>query len=217
MALFRTAPLIAPQQPVLPVAPKDYDPLYQNQLNNVLRLYFNQLQNFNQLFSTNTGGGFLQFPYGAFSSYVTQTTTLNAATKLLFEVTDYSNGITAPSSSLTASIPGLYNLQFSVQVQNLSNATEDVHIWLKKNGINIVGSTGLIGLPPRKSAGNPSHDIKGWNYYVALQADDYIEIYWSASNYLEVTIPTYAASSTPTKPATASVVATMSFVSALPT
>ena len=63
---FKVAPLIAPQQPRLPGAPSEYDPNYQNQLNNVLRLYFNQLQNFNQIFSTNTGGAYLQFPNGAF-------------------------------------------------------------------------------------------------------------------------------------------------------
>lgn len=64
--LFRTLALIAPQQPRLPSAPEVYDRQYQDQLNNILRLYFNQLQNFNQLFSTNTGGALLQFPNGAF-------------------------------------------------------------------------------------------------------------------------------------------------------
>lgn len=62
---LKIAPLIAPQQPRLPAATPQYDPNYINQLNNVLRLYFNQLQNFNQLL-TSTGGAYLQFPNGAF-------------------------------------------------------------------------------------------------------------------------------------------------------
>lgn len=33
------------KSPNLPVAPKEYDPLYQQQLNNALRLYFAQLDN----------------------------------------------------------------------------------------------------------------------------------------------------------------------------
>ena len=66
MALFRTAPLIAPQQPRLPAAPVEYSQRYGDDLTNILRLYFNQLQNFNQLFTTNTGGALLQFPNGAF-------------------------------------------------------------------------------------------------------------------------------------------------------
>jgi hypothetical protein len=66
MALFRTQPLIAPQQPRLPAAPVEYSQRYGDDLTNILRLYFNQLQNFNQLFTTNTGGALLKFPNGAF-------------------------------------------------------------------------------------------------------------------------------------------------------
>ena len=64
--LFKTQPLIAPQQPRLPTATTEYSPQYQDQFTNILRLYFNQLQNFNQLFTTSTGGALLQFPNGAF-------------------------------------------------------------------------------------------------------------------------------------------------------
>ena len=67
LPLFRTAPLIAPKAPNLPLAPvQAYSSQYQEQFNNVLRLYFNQLDNFNQLFTTNTGGALLKFPNGAF-------------------------------------------------------------------------------------------------------------------------------------------------------
>lgn len=66
LPLFRTQPLIAPAAPNLPLAPTQYESRYQEQLNNVLRLYFNQLNNFNQLFTTNTGGALLKFPNGAF-------------------------------------------------------------------------------------------------------------------------------------------------------
>jgi hypothetical protein len=129
--------------------------------------------------------------------------------------TDFSNGVTAPSSQITVANAGIYNLQFSVQVENSDNAPQDMFIWLKQNGTDILGSTGKIGMPAHKNPGNPSHDIKGWNYFVSMNANDYIEIYWSVTDAL-VTIQTYAASGTPTKPSTASVVATMSFVSTLP-
>jgi hypothetical protein len=100
-------------------------------------------------------------------------------------------------------------------VQNLDNAPQDIFIWLKQNGTDITGSTGKVGIPARKSAGVPSHDIKGWNYFVSMAANDYIEIYWSTT-IATVTIEYYVASGTPTKPSTQSVVATMTFVSALP-
>jgi hypothetical protein len=110
---------------------------------------------------------------------------------------------------------GIYNLQFSVQLENNSNAPQDVFIWLKQNGVDIVVSTGKVGLPARKNPGDPFHDIKGWNYFLSMAANDYAEIYWSTTS-VDVSIQTYAASASPTKPSTASVVATMSFVSALP-
>lgn len=78
LPLFRTAPLIAPKAPNLPLAPiAAYSSQYQEQFNNVLRLYFNQLDNFNQLFTTNTGGALLKFPNGAF--HQDGTTTLTGA------------------------------------------------------------------------------------------------------------------------------------------
>ena len=66
LPLFRTGPLIAPQAPQLPIAAREYDQSATDKFSNVLRLYFNQLDNFNQLFTTNTGGGLLKFPNGAF-------------------------------------------------------------------------------------------------------------------------------------------------------
>jgi len=63
---FKTQPLIAPQEPRLLAAPMEYNSQYQEQYSNILRLYFNQIRNFLQLFTTNTGGALLQFPYGAF-------------------------------------------------------------------------------------------------------------------------------------------------------
>jgi hypothetical protein len=209
----RITPTVAPR---LPSSPEPPDRIYIEQLSNVLRLYFNQIDSAIGPLVNPSGGAYLNFPYGAFSSFVSQSATANTATKMLFATTDFANAITAPSSQITVVNPGIYNLQFSVQVQNLQTTQQDMFIWLKKNGTtDIPGSTGVIGLPAQKSVGVPSRDIKGWNYLVSLDADEYIEIYWSVADAL-VTIPTYAASGTPTKPSTASVVATMSFVSTLP-
>lgn len=201
--------------PRLPAATKEYEENYVNQLTNVLRLYFNQLDNIlGQLKASSDTSG-LRVPYGAFSSDQTQTTTANTAALMTLNTTDFTNGVTISTSKITVAAAGIYNLQFSAQVQNLDNAPQDIFIWLKQNGTDITGSTGKVGIPARKSAGVPYHDIKGWNYFVSMAANDYIEIYWSPT-IATVTIEYYAASGTPTKPSTQSVVATMSFVSALP-
>jgi hypothetical protein len=201
--------------PNLPLSPMIPDRPYMEQLNNVLRLYFNQLNN--TLSQLNTGNSIatIQFPYGAFSSGVDQTTTANTATLMTLDTTDFSNDVSISSSKITVANAGIYNLQFSVQLENADNAPQDTFIWLKQNGVDIVGSTGKVGMPARKSPGDPFHSIFGWNYFVSMAASDYIEIYWSTTD-VDVTIQFYPASGSPTKPSTQSVVATLSFVSRLP-
>ena len=215
-------PLIPPIAPRLPVAPVEYEARFMDEFIRILRLYFNQLDNFDGSLLNNSGGGSISFPHGAFSSGVTQTAASNTATALTFNTTDFANGFSIVSSSrITPTYAGLYNLQFSVQLQNLANSTEDVYVWLKQYTAatatlaDITGSTGLIGMMPRKSAGNASHIISGWNYFVSMAVGDYLQIYWSTTNGTDVTIPYYAASGSPTKPSTQSVVATMQFVSSL--
>jgi hypothetical protein len=133
---------------------------------------------------------------------------------MTFNTTDFANGVSIASSKITVTNSGIYNLQFSTQFQNTDTAFQDVYIWLRQNGVDIPGSTGFISIPNRH-AGTDGHNIVGWNYFLSMAANDYIEIYWSVPN-VAVTIQHLAASGTPTKPSTQSVVATMSFVSALP-
>jgi hypothetical protein len=158
----------------------------------------------------------LRFPYGAFSSSQSQTTTANTATLMTLNTTDFAHGVTINSSKITVVYAGIYNLQFSTQFQNTDNAQQDISIWLRQNGTNITGSTGFVSIPARKSAaaGEEAHEIIGWNYYVSMNAGDYIEIYWSTT-LASVTIQAYAASTGPVRPSTQSVVATLSFVSGL--
>jgi hypothetical protein len=110
---------------------------------------------------------------------------------------------------------GIYNLQFSTQFANTNSNVQDVYIWLRQNGVDIPGSTGFVSIPNRHG-GTDGHAIVGWNYFLTMNANDHVEIYWSVPN-TAVSIQHLAASGTPTKPSTQSVVATLSFVSALPT
>lgn len=200
--------------PALPKPQQEYDQKYFDNLVNILRLYFNELDQFlgNVAGKSNEK---ITLPYGAFSSYTSQALTVpDTATQLTLSNTDFSSDVSIVSSAITVTYPGIYNLQFSVQIQNLANAPVDAFIWLKQNGVDISGSTGKIGLPARKNPGDPFHDIKGWNYFLSMNAGDSVEMYWSTPDIL-VTIETYAASGTPTKPSTASVVATLTFVSAI--
>ena len=214
MTVYRDTPLRPPKAPNLLVAPVDYRQQYIDQLNNALRLYFNQIDNSLASLLDVTGGSGLSSPYGAFSSNQDQTAVANTATKMTLNTTDFANNVSISSSEITVANAGIYNLQFSAQFQNTDTAFQDVYIWLRQNGVDIPGSTGFVSIPNRH-AGTDGHSIVGWNYFLSMTAEDHIEIYWSVPN-VAVTIQHLAASGTPTKPSTQSVVATMSFVSRLP-
>jgi len=211
----RYRPVVAPR---LPAAPTEYSAEFIEQYSNILRLYFNQLDNLTGVVLGEAGGRFIRFPYGAFSSDQDQTTTANTATLMTLNTTDFSNQVSISSSKITVVNAGIYNLQFSAQFQNTDNQIQDMSIWLRQNGTDIPGSTGFVSIPARKSAsaGEEAHEIVGWNYYLEMDANDYVEIWWSATN-ASVTIQQYPASVSPTRPSTQSVVATLSFVSALAT
>jgi hypothetical protein len=210
--------------PALPIPTLEYDKAQQDQFENVLRLYFNRLDNYLAGLSTSgsTGGSQLYFPYGAFSSTQTQTAASNTATAFTFNTTDFANGFSIVSNSrITADNAALYNLQFSIQVKSLSSATEDVYVWFRQYTAatatlaDIPVSNSLIGLLARKGPGDPNHGVFGWNFYISMAAGDYVQVMWSTSNGTDVTVPYLPASGSPTKPATPSVIVTMSFVSAL--
>ena len=210
--------ILTPAPPSLPLGTDQYERRYQDQFANILRLYFNQLQNaFGELFGP-TGGKYVSNPYGAFQDSTDQTAAnTTTAYAVTFNTTDFSNGVTVASGSrITVANAGLYNLQFSIQLTNNTNAPHDVDIWFRVNGTNVPASNSRFGLAQRKSPGDPYHIIAALNYFASLNATDYIEIVWRTTD-TGVYIEHYVASASPTRPAIPSAIATMSFVSALPT
>jgi len=146
--------------------------------------------------------------YGAFSDYQDQTATANTATALLVRQTDYSKNVTVVSNSrITFTEIGKYNIQWSGQFKNTDTQEHDVSIWLSYNGVNVVGSTGLVGVPS-SHGGSFGHTIAAWNYIIDVAKNgDYYEFYWSTAS-TQVTIATIAAQINPVRPSTASVIIT---------
>lgn len=210
-----TTQLRPSQQPRLPAAPVEYDRNFIDASFSILRQYFNQLDNFTQTVLTNDGGRFVRNTCGSFYDTTSQTTTANTATLMTLNSTDTTgtNGVSIDSGSkITVEYPGVYNMQFSVQAQNANANTQDMSIWIKQNGTDLVGSTGFISIPA-SHGGTDGHGIYGWNYFINMAASDYIQLYWSTPS-TDVSIRYYAAGTAPTRPSTSSVVLTMTFVSA---
>lgn len=153
-------------------------------------------------------------PYGAFQDTTDQTAaSTTAAYAITFNTTDFSNGVYLSNSSrLNVRNTGLYNLEFSIQFKNTTNDSQDAEVWFRKNGTDIAASNSRFGLAPRKASTDPSHIIGALNFYLDLVANDYVELMWKVSD-TGVSIEHYAAGTSPTRPATPSVITTMSYVS----
>jgi hypothetical protein len=203
-----------PAPPNIGYATEVYERRHFNENNGSLNIYFKKLSSvLGSLFGPR-GGKFMNAPYGAFQDSTDQvaanTTTAYAVT---FNTTDFSNGVTLASGSrLTVADAGIWNCQFSIQVKNTTNDTQDIEIWFRKNGTNIDNSNSKFNLSPRKSSGDPSHLIAAMNFFASMNSTDYIEIMWRVSD-VGVSIEHYAAGTSPTRPATPSAIVTMSFVS----
>jgi hypothetical protein len=218
MATNLTQQLDTPAPPNLGTPDALYSESYFRQTNGGLNVYFNKLRNLFGALLGPRGGKFLNLPYGAFQDSTDQTAAnTTTAYAITFDTTDFTNGVTLSNSSrLNVAQAGIYNLQFSIQFKNTTNDGQDVDVWIRKNGTNIDNSNSRFHAPARKSSGDPSHLIAALNLFVSMAANDYVEIMWRPSD-VGVSLEHFATSSSPTRPAIPSVIATLSFVSNLST
>jgi len=154
--------------------------------------------------------------YGAFSDYNTQsTTTNNFGVPMLFRTTDLSNGVSIVSgisgySRITFTGAAVYNLQFSAQLENRDNAERKAYIWLRRQGIDIVGSTGVVSIPKGQGT-NYGTTLPAWNFLLNITgSSDYHEIIWATESAANVSIQQYTGSTG--IPSTASLVLTLTEV-----
>jgi hypothetical protein len=145
--------------------------------------------------------------YAMYQDNNTQTiAVINTGYPIKFRTMDLSNGVSVVSDSrITFANTGIYNLQFSVQLQNSDTQEHDVTIWLRKNGSDVAGSSGFVAVVA-KHGGINGHVLPSWNYLLDVVAGEYYELVWSATS-TSVTMPFYAAGSPP--PSTASAIFTV--------
>jgi len=145
--------------------------------------------------------------YGAFSDTLNQlATVINTGYPMKLGITDLSNQISIVSNSrITIANTGIYNIQWSAQFTNPTSSEHDVTIWLRKNGVDVPGSAGVV-LVPAKHGSADGHTLPSWNFLLDVIAGDYYEFVWSTVN-TSVYISFAAAGNPP--PSTASVVLTV--------
>jgi hypothetical protein len=199
-------------QPRLPAAPNEYDAQFIEQYSNILRLYFNQLDNLTGVLLGETGGRFIRFPYGAFHDTTTQTAAATGtAYAVTFNSTDLSNEVTigSPTSRIVVANAGIYNFQFSLQLDKASGATGHTYIWARVNGVDIAASASEVSVQ-----GTSAENIAAWNFVLSMNATDYFQLMWSVD---DTNIQIKAVAAAAPVPAIPSVILTTTFVSALST
>lgn len=185
--------------PNFPVASKEYSAAWQDQFINMLRLYLNNSANA------------INAPK-VFGSYYDTTTQTNAlGTNLMTyntTVVNYNTKIGSPTSRVFVSETGIYNIQFSAQLDKTGGGADPVYIWLRLNGVDVPNSASKVVV-----SGPNDEKIAAWNFVVQLQANDYIELAWSSSD-ATMHIEAIAASTVaPVHPLVPSIILTVTWVS----
>jgi hypothetical protein len=216
--------------PALPTAPPEYDSRRDDQLNQNLRIYFNNLDNYLATISGPVGGGVLGFPFIEASDSGTQYATGNDTPTIVnWDTTALGNGFTLNvGNTATAQVSGVYKITYSLQFANDANDIHDAVVWLRVNGstsaADVPNSTTNFSVPARKSAGVPSF-VCGYSEVVfALNAGDEVGLWWgtdlaaTSGGGTGVYIYSEVAQTTPMAyPATPSAIGSITFVSALTT
>lgn len=211
--------------PNLPIAPVSYSQQYVDQLTNAFRLYFAQIDNFNQSVGGPLGGKYLQFPHIAASDSTDQYATANnTPTTIEWNTLETGDGFTlqAPGSATPAQT-GVYKITYSLQFANTANAVHDAVVWLRVDGVNVPNSSTSFSIPARKSTGVPSY-VCGYSEVVfTISKDSVVELVWATDQAYSTTGPVDgvyiyadAAQTTPyIRPAIPSAIGSITFVSAI--
>jgi len=122
--------------------------------------------------------------YGSFYDTTTQTNPVGNIPRLMsFNTTDITNGVSISGSTspyntyIKTENPGVYNIQFSAQIDKTDAGTDEIVIWLSKNGIDLADTATTITL-----SGNNDKQVAAWNWFVNSAANDYYQIIWYSAD-----------------------------------
>jgi hypothetical protein len=129
-------------------------------------------------FNTSTGS------YGSFYDTTTQTNPVaNIPRSMSFNNTDITNGVSISGSTspfntyIKTQNAGVYNIQFSAQIDKTDGGNDEVVIWLRKNGIDLTDTATTLTLQ-----NNNDKQIAAWNWFVTSAANDYYQIIWLSAD-----------------------------------
>ena len=204
---IRIQPAVAPR---LPTAPALYEQRYQDQFNDILRLFFNQIGNAMIAVLGTNGGVYIECPNGLFFDTQSHSPALaNTGYPIEFDQTYLDNGVSiVDDTKITVATGGVYNFQYSGQVTSTNSSAKDVWVWLSRNGTDIGYSMHAYTI-----SGSGTNLAIEWNFNIDVEAGDYVEIMWGAS---DTTVSLAAIAASAPHPGSASSVLAVNFIAPLP-
>jgi hypothetical protein len=104
---------------------------------------------------------------------------INTAYAVTFDTTDLSEGVYrgSPTSRIYVDEPGIYNFQFSAQLDKTAGGVGIFDFWIRVNGADIANSAGRVRIQ-----GNNAELITAWNFLTRMKAGDYFELMWAVDD-----------------------------------
>jgi hypothetical protein len=184
--------------PNLPIAPQEYERRYQDQFSNVLRLFFNSVAN-----KVNA-----PTPHASYYDTTTQTNPVADAVNLFTfnsVVSEFQVQRGIPTSKIYIADSGVYNFQFSAQLDKTGGSKSLVYIWPRVNGVNVPNSATKIIIN-----GPNDEVVPAWNFLLPLVGGNYFELAWQSSDTNVVILQEAASGNVPEIP---SIILTVEWIS----
>jgi len=124
-----------------------------------------------------------------------------------YNTTVDSRGISVVSGSMIqVAHSGVYNIQFTAQLEKQSANKDDVDIWLSKNGVGVPWTATTIAVD-----GSSDRSVAAWNFFLSMDANEHAELYWHSDD-LDVVILAASGHTVPAHPDIPSVILTVNNV-----
>ena len=150
--------------------------------------------------------------YGAFSDTTSQNIAVaNTPYPITMNTTDLVDGVYLDpinTSRVVCPSSGIYNFQFSLQLQSSNASSKVVAIWARINGTDIANSATDITI-----SGSGTQQVAAWNFMLQMNAGDCFELIWAADSTTVSLYHSPAQTSPYARPAIPSVIMTVAQVS----
>jgi hypothetical protein len=168
--------------PAIPFAPVEYDRGAMDTTHNILRQYFNTLDNVTGQLLSNGGGRFLSFPHISARDETDQyATATDTATKVLWDTLESGLDFTLnPNSTATPNDTGVYKIDYRLQFLNTANQIHEAFVWLEIDGVNVPGSGSIFSVP--NSHGGVDGALVAYSSVTfAITGGEDIALYWATN------------------------------------